>query len=46
MRKLWFNPQVLQLFQQQRLGDMLMMVLIEDETDQIVAKVAAVKPVG
>jgi len=28
------NSQILQLFQQQRLGDVLMMVLIENKADQ------------
>jgi hypothetical protein len=40
------NPQILQLFQQQRLSDMLVMILIEDKTNQVIAKMATVKPVG
>ena len=40
------NTQIQQLFQQQRLGDMLMMILIEDKTNQVTAKMAAVELIG
>ena len=40
------DAQLVQLFQEQRLGDVLMVVLVEDETDQVGSEVAAGQDIG
>ena len=40
------DAQLVQLFQEQRLGDVLVVVLVEDEADQVGSEVAAGQDIG